>query len=181
MIDETLHLNLQAAKAERVPCAILRAIMLALFAASLMGMILPLAPSASAQETQRAKDIGNKMLCVCGCNEILTACNHVGCTYSHAMLKEIDDRIARGDSDSLIFQSFVQEYGPKVLASPPASGFNLAAWIIPVVVPMAALLILWFVVRRWRERAVLSPAGGPPISAEFLSQARRESGRESDE
>jgi cytochrome c-type biogenesis protein CcmH len=153
----------------------------ALFAASLLGALLPLASSVSAQETQRAKEIGNKMLCVCGCNEILTACNHVGCTYSHAMLKEIDDRIARGDSDSLIFQSFVQQYGPKVLASPPASGFNLTAWIVPVLVPIMALFILWQVVRRWRQRAVLSPAGGPAIPNEFLDRARFESGRESDE
>ena len=33
--------------------------------------------------------------------------------------------VARNDSDDLILQAFVQEYGPTVLAEPPTKGFNL--------------------------------------------------------
>ena len=106
-----------------------------------------------AQETQRAKILGTKLLCVCGCNQILTACNHVGCTYSHGMLKELDDRVARNEPDDLTVQAFVQEYGPTVLASPPTTGFNRAAWIMPIVVPLIALYLFFEVVRRWRQRA----------------------------
>src|SRR5208337_3087549 len=76
----------------------------------LFALALLLAPASQAQQTERAKELGKKLVCVCGCNQILTACNHVGCTYSHTMLKELDDRVARGDSDQLILQSFVQEY-----------------------------------------------------------------------
>src|ERR1700726_4097465 len=82
-----------------------------------------LASSASAQETDRAKALSQKMMCVCGCNQVLGACNHVGCQYSHGMLKEVDDRVARNESDDLTLQGFVQEYGPTVLAEPPATGF----------------------------------------------------------
>ena len=42
--------------------------------------VLLLVPSAHAQQTARAKALGQKLMCVCGCNQILTACNHVGCT-----------------------------------------------------------------------------------------------------
>lgn len=147
----------------------------------LFAMALLLAPASRAQQTERAKELGKKLICVCGCNQILTACNHVGCTYSHTMLKELDQAVARNESDDLTLQAFVQEYGPTVLAEPPAKGFDWAAWIVPVVVPLLALLILWEVVRRWRRRAVLAPAGGPTISPDLLDRARREAGKESDE
>jgi cytochrome c-type biogenesis protein CcmH len=127
-----------------------------------------------AQETQRAKVIGQKLLCVCGCNQILTACNHVGCTYSHAMLKELDDRVARNEPDDLTIQAFVQEYGATVLASPPTTGFNRAAWIMPIAVPLIALYLFFELVRRWRQRSAVATASGPPVSAELLARAQRE-------
>jgi hypothetical protein len=66
-----------------------------------------------AQGTDRAKRVGGQLMCMCNCNEILTQCNHVGCTTSAAMLKELDQRITTTSSDDLLLQSFVQEYGPK--------------------------------------------------------------------
>jgi cytochrome c-type biogenesis protein CcmH/NrfF len=138
-------------------------------------------PALHAQQTDRAKKLGAKMMCTCGCNQILTACNHVGCTTSHAMLKELDDRIARGGSDELILQSFIQEYGPTVLVDPPKTGFTGLVWIVPIVAPLLAIALVWELVKRWRHRAALTPAGGPPISADLLDRARRESGRQGDE
>ena len=78
-----------------------------------------------AQETPRAKELGQKLMCVCGCNQILTACNHVGCQYSHKMLQELDQLVARNDSDDLILQAFVQEYGPTVLGRASYEGLQL--------------------------------------------------------
>src|SRR5271170_5362653 len=136
-------------------------------------------PSANAQQTARAKELGQKLMCVCGCNQILTACNHVGCQYSHKMLKELDQLVARNDSDDLILQAFVQEYGPTVLAEPPTKGFDWAAWIVPIVVPIVALFLVWEVARRWRHRAPLATAGGPAVSPELLARAQHEAGKES--
>jgi len=138
-------------------------------------------PTLYAQQTERAKKLGAKLMCTCGCNEVLTACNHVGCTTSHAMLKELDDRIARGGSDELILQSFIQEYGPTVLVDPPKTGFTGLVWIVPIVAPLLAIALVWELVKRWRHRAALTPAGGPPISADLLDRARREAGRPGDE
>src|SRR5207248_5375260 len=61
------------------------------------------------QSSDRAKQLGGKLICMCNCNQILTACNHVGCTMSSAMLKEMDQRVASNESDDLLLQSFVQE------------------------------------------------------------------------
>jgi len=139
-------------------------------------LFLLIAPMAHAQQTARAKALGAQLKCVCGCNQVLTACNHVGCTYSHAMLKELDERVTRGDSDSLILQSFVQQYGEVVLAEPPRKGFNWLVWILPIAAPLLAFFMIWEVVRRWRHRSVLAPAEGPGLSSDLLDRARRESG-----
>jgi cytochrome c-type biogenesis protein CcmH len=144
-------------------------------------VILIAAPVSRGQQTERAKRLGAKMMCVCGCNQVLTACNHVGCTYSHAMLKELDDRIARGDSDEVVLQSFIQEYGNTVLIDPPKTGFTGLVWIVPVVAPILAFFLIWELVKRWRHRAELAPAGGPALSSELLDRARREADKESDE
>lgn len=135
-----------------------------------------------AQKSDRAKQIGAKLLCMCGCGQGLTACNHVGCTKSGAMLKELDQRVAQGDSDDLILQSFVQEYGEKVLAEPPAHGFNSLAWFIPGIAFALGLALVVVIIRQWRHRApVVATASGPAISPEMLERARREVERETDE
>jgi len=157
--------------------------MLALLAGALI--FVPATPAQqtselTAEQTSRAKALGQKLICMCGCNEILTACNHVGCATSHTMLKELDDRIARGESDDLILQDFVQEYGAAVLAEPPRKGFNWLVWIAPIILPILAFVLLWEVVRRWRRRTILQPEG-LAISPELLARARHEASEESHE
>src|ERR1700690_3341897 len=142
---------------------------------------LPMVTIARAQESARSKELGQKLMCVCGCNQILGSCNHVGCSYSHEMMKQLEDRIARNEPDDLTLQAFVQEYGPTVLSSPPATGFNRIAWIAPIAFPLVALVILWEVVRRWRQRSALATAAGPKVSAELLARAQRESDKGGDE
>ena len=73
-------------------------------------------------------------MCMCGCNQVLLECNHVGCTYSDRMRNELTAGLQRGDSDSLVLQSFVQKYGNTVLAAPTTTGFNVVAWIMPFAV-----------------------------------------------
>ena len=144
------------------------------------------APSARAQKSDRAKAVGDRVMCMCGgCSDAAGKCTHSGgafagpCDTAKGELKEIDDRIAQGQSDDLILSEFVQEYGPTVLLSPPAKGFDLWAWIMPVIVPLFGLLVVWVVVSRWRRRVTL--AGGPPVSVDLLTRARDEMGGEEDE
>jgi cytochrome c-type biogenesis protein CcmH len=145
-----------------------------------LAAIAPLVPLARAQESAHAKELGQKLMCVCGCNQILGSCNHVGCTYSHDMMKELEDRIARNEPDDLTLQAFVQEYGPTVLSSPPAKGFNRIAWIAPIVFPLVALLVLWDVVRRWKHKGAVATASGPRVSPDLIARAQRESDKDED-
>src|ERR1700689_3485045 len=85
-------------------------------------------------DSARFKDLGHRMMCTCGCGQILLECNHVGCQSSTKMRDELLAAIDKGNNDDLILQGFVQNYGPTVIAAPTASGFNSIAWIMPFAV-----------------------------------------------
>ena len=138
---------------------------------------------ASAQ-VDRAKQIGGKFMCMCGCNQVLTQCNHVGCTTSTAMLKELDQWVARGDSEDIITQALVQEFGTKVYAEPPKSGLSLVAWVLPSVYLLVGTLLVVFIISRWRARVHSEPAlasGVSGISRADLERARKRVARETED
>ena|ERR1700745_393389 len=138
-------------------------------------------PAGAQQLSDRAKQIGGKFMCMCGCSQVLTECNHVGCSTSAAMLKELNQSLARGNSADAITQMFVQEFGTKVYAEPPKSGFSLVAWILPSVYLFVGAGVVVFVIARWVKRPAqqASAAGGAPgISPELLERARAQASRE---
>jgi cytochrome c-type biogenesis protein CcmH len=155
------------------------------FARSLRGatwlavLLITVSAGANGQQTARARQLGKRLMCVCDCNQVLIECNHVGCRYSHDMLKELDDRVAQNQPDDLTLQAFVQEYGPPVLLVPVARGFNRWMWIMPVILPLAGLWITQRAIARWRNRAAAASPAGPP-SPEMLARVERESSSGSD-
>jgi cytochrome c-type biogenesis protein CcmH len=142
---------------------------------------LVITPAGAQQLSDRAKQIGGKFMCMCGCSQVLTECNHVGCSTSAAMLKELNQSLSRGSSEDAITQMFVQEFGTKVYAEPPKSGFSLVAWVLPSVYLFVGAGVVIFVIARWRKRPAqqASLAGGAPgISPELLERARARASRE---
>src|SRR5271166_3190793 len=126
----------------------------------------------------RFNAIGHQMMCICGCGQILLECNHVGCPDSDGMRNELMSAVSRGDSDSLVEQSFVQKYGPTVLEAPTTSGFDRTAWIFPFVAFVLGLGFVVVVVREWKKRPAPAIADGlhPVRGAEleqFRDQARK--------
>ncbi|HET9410221.1 MAG TPA: cytochrome c-type biogenesis protein CcmH [Candidatus Sulfotelmatobacter sp.] len=125
----------------------------------------------------RFNDIGHQIMCICGCNQILLECNHVGCPASDGMRNELMAAVTRGDSDSLVQQAFVQKYGPTVLAAPTTTGFNRTAWIVPFVALLVGVVAVAVVVSTWKNRPPpangLPPAGGADLDR-FRDQARKE-------
>jgi len=155
--------------------------------ASAAALILTAVPlnSVRAQELPRAKAVAKRVMCMCGgCQDSAGLCSHPGGTFSgpcetaRGMQKDLDARVARNESDDAILQAYVEQYGPTVLVEPPKKGFDLLAWVMPVLLPLIALVLVWQVVRRWKQKAALAPAGGPPIDSQFLARVQNESGRE---
>ena len=128
----------------------------------------------------RFNKLGHQMMCMCGCNQVLLECNHVGCAYSDRMRNELAAGLERGDNDSLILQSFVQKYGNTVLAAPTNSGFNIVAWITPFAVFGLATAIAVWLVRMWRARPVAQPVAAPNLAAEELDALRKRAREETE-
>jgi cytochrome c-type biogenesis protein CcmH/NrfF len=129
-------------------------------------------------EIGRFNDLGHRMMCVCGCSQILLECNHVGCSYSDRMRAELMAGLDRGDNDDLILQSFVQKYGTTVIAAPSATGFNRIAWIMPFLALALGIMATVLIVRAWRNRPAAAPSGVLPVTGPeldvFRNQARRD-------
>ncbi len=124
----------------------------------------------AANTSARYDDLGHKMMCACGCGQILIECNHYGCPDSGPMLEELKASLARGMGDNAILAEFQDKYGPTVLAAPMLTKFNLIAWIVPPVLLLLGIAGTVVLVRRWRLRAAAIPAA--PRTVEF--QAMRE-------
>jgi cytochrome c-type biogenesis protein CcmH len=128
----------------------------------------------------RFNNLGHGLMCMCGCNQILLECNHVGCTYSERMRNELIAGLERGDSDSLVLQSFVQKYGNTVLAAPTTTGFNRVAWITPFAVFAAALALTVWLVRLWKARPVAQPVAQPKLDSAELDELRKKARQETE-
>lgn len=67
--------------------------------------------------------------------------------------------VAAGRTKAEIKDALVAQYGKEVLALPSASGFDLSAYLVPVIALLVAAVAAGFGLSRWRR------AGGQPSSA----------------
>jgi cytochrome c-type biogenesis protein CcmH len=128
----------------------------------------------------RVSTLGHQMMCMCGCGQILSECNHVGCTYSTRQLAEVREMVLRGDTDAAVKNAMVEKYGTTVLAAPTTSGFNIVAWITPFVIFVLALGAVIYVVRTWKKRNP-PPTPGPPSARDDSLDSYRELARKETE
>ena len=124
--------------------------------------------------TDRFNSLGHRMICSCGCGQVLLECNHVGCPRSDGMRNELAAGIQRGDSDDLVLQGFVQKYGATILAAPTTTGFNRIAWVMPFLALAIGFSLAIFFIRRWGKMRAAATPSTTPIDPSFREQARRE-------
>jgi cytochrome c-type biogenesis protein CcmH len=136
--------------------------------------------------SSRFIDLGHRMMCTCGCAQLLGECNHVGCQESGRERQELTDAIAAGKSDQQILDWFSAKYGATVLAAPTGKGFDLVAWIAPFAVFGAALIGTILLVRHWsgvsaakaQAAAAAAPVIEDPAERKRLDRIRRETGND---
>jgi cytochrome c-type biogenesis protein CcmH len=121
-----------------------------------------------------AEAIESGIICQCGCNMTVTGCNHEGCSSKAEMQAMAEKEVASGKDSAAILQDFVLRYGTKVLATPPASGFNLTVWILPIVGGFIGLALVVVLVRRWRQAPAGTPGGLAPIDPETMAEVEEE-------
>ena len=129
--------------------------------------------------SSRFNDLGHRLMCTCGCAQLLGECNHVGCPESGREREELKAQIAMNKSDEEILTWFSAKYGATMLAAPTGHGFDLVAWIAPFAVFAAATLGTVLLVRRWSVGnraavAAVDTAAMDPEERERLEKIRRE-------
>ncbi|MCC7235103.1 MAG: cytochrome c-type biogenesis protein CcmH [Bryobacterales bacterium] len=114
------------------------------------------------------KRVGMRLACLCGaCKNSVGDCPMIGCHYSAPARARIGQMLDKGMSDDAIVAVFVKEQGLKALVVPPAEGFNLLAWWMPV----AAVLIGLLAIYKWISH-MRKPAPVPEMDPSVLDKYR---------
>ena len=128
---------------------------LALLAALALAGLAVLAGRRPRRRPQRAPapkvtiaDIEDEVMCpICG--ELLELAESPQALREKVFVAHL---IAEGKTKDEIKDALVAEYGPEVLALPESSGFDLSAYVVPVVAFVLAALALAAGAWRWRRR-----------------------------
>jgi cytochrome c-type biogenesis protein CcmH len=138
----------------------------ALAAAALVAGPFALATAQAATSTTptpRASltDIEGDVMCT-SCREPLAVAQSPQADSERAYIRGL---IAEGETKPQILQNLVAQYGTAVLGKPPAHGFNLTVYVIPVAILAVGAAVLAFTLPRWRRRtraAAQAPAANVP-------------------
>jgi len=120
--------------------------------AALLALAL-LGPAAATAAPPSLTDIEDEVMCLeCG-----TALNVSNSAVADQEREFIAALIAQGKSKQEVKDALVAEYGPRVLAEPSDGGFELTAWLVPLLAGAMALALVALTARRWRR---VRPAAG---------------------
>ena len=108
------------------------------------------AVTAQADVTPRASyiEVLNDVMCVV-CHEPLAVAQSPEAFQERQYIRTL---IAQGETKRQIEHNLVEQYGPAVLARPPAHGVNLLVYIVPPLVLILGLTTLAIFIPRWRRR-----------------------------
>ena len=106
--------------------------------------------------------VENDLMCV-ACHEPLAVSQSPQAESERRLISHL---IALGDTKAQIERVMVAQYGPSVLAKPPAHGFNLSVYVLPPVAVLVGLAVVGFALARWRRgrRNEEQPARATPLS-----------------
>jgi cytochrome c-type biogenesis protein CcmH len=117
------------------------------------------APPVAAAVTPRASltDIENDVMCTV-CKEPLAVSQSLEADRERQFISNL---IAKGYTKHQIERALVTQYGPSVLALPPAHGFNLTVYVLPPAILLLGAGALAFALPRWRRRTRAATEGAP--------------------
>jgi cytochrome c-type biogenesis protein CcmH/NrfF len=117
--------------------------------AALLALLL-LVPAAGAVTPRTTlNDVEDEVMCpTCG-TPLNLATDAPLANDERALIRRLIDQ---GYTKDQIKHRLVQEFGPNVLALPRAHGFDLSAYLVPIVLGVAGLLAIAVLAVRWRRR-----------------------------
>jgi len=138
----------------------------------LLAICAPLAgaPAPNAAAKERVLDITGKLVCTCGCANIIV--RYCDCGQAADMTKEVATMVAASSSDADIYKAFEKKYGKKVLGAPKPEGFNVLAWVLPFLGLAFGAVVVAVVVRRLRTP--VPETGSPEADQPVIQDKYRE-------
>jgi cytochrome c-type biogenesis protein CcmH len=119
--------------------------------AVVLAALVPLAWAAQASGAASPRTsltaVENDLMCV-ACHEPLAVSPSPQAESERRLISHL---IRLGDTKAQIEHVMVAQYGPSVLARPPAHGFNLSVYVIPPAAVLAGLAVVGFALARWRR------------------------------
>jgi cytochrome c-type biogenesis protein CcmH/NrfF len=131
-----------------------RTILALLSAALLLGSPLTQAGIAAAKGRVSFLQVQNDVMCV-ACHEPLAVAQSPEAFSERAYIRQL---ISQGLTKTQIEKNLVANYGPAVLAKPPAHGFNLVIYILPPAILVIGAALLVYTLPKWRRRSRLAAA-----------------------
>lgn len=119
-------------------------------------MLLPASPSFAQDNSppqpsdNMVNAIAKQMYCPVCENTPLDVCPTQACEEWRGLIR---DKLALGWSEDQIKTYFVEQYGDRVLAAPPAQGFNWFVYLIPPLGFIAGLFLIYKAFTTYRKPA----------------------------
>ena len=107
-------------------------------------------------------DIEDEVMCV-ECGTALNVSTSAVADQERAFIRR---QIAMGKDKAEVKAALVEEFGPGVLADPPSSGFDLAAYLVPALLALLGVVGIGIAARRWRRQASPAAPTGEPLGDE---------------
>ncbi|MBC8331723.1 MAG: cytochrome c-type biogenesis protein CcmH [Anaerolineae bacterium] len=92
--------------------------------------------------------IASEMFCPVCENVPLDVCGTQACAQWRALIGE---KLSQGWTENEIKQYFVDQYGDRVLAEPPRTGFNWLVYLVPPVAFIIGAYVLFRGIQSWRQ------------------------------
>ena len=132
----------------------------------LSAALLLAAPAAASEQHPTLNELENQIMCPVCVGETLAQSDSPAAAQ---VKRHIQARITAGDTRSQIKRELVSIYGTRILAAPPRHGFDLLAWVLPLVLILGGAAGMGVLVWRWSRRreeqavaAAWSQNGRPP-------------------
>jgi len=135
------------------------------------------APAAFAQDNPPTDDqvnaIAKQLYCPVCENVPLDVCPTQACQQWRDTIRE---KLTAGWTEAQITQYFVDQYGARVLATPPATGLNWLVYLLPPLAFAGGAYLLVRALRAWRkpEGSKVAAAGPAPTEDRYVEQLERE-------
>jgi cytochrome c-type biogenesis protein CcmH len=114
--------------------------------------------------------IAKQLFCPVCENIPLDTCGTAACEQWRGIIR---DKLAEGWTEEEIKTYFVEQYGDRVLAEPPARGFNWIVYIVPGVIFLIGIYIFFRGYQNWQQEAV----GGRRRSSSKSTRSKKASNK----